>query len=122
MKIYVGHSSSLNYKENLYHNLRNSDLNKEHTIILPHENPEEQFNSKNYLKNKCDVFIAEVSKASTGLGIEIGWADLFKVPIICIHREGSKPSSSIPQITDNIKSYQDSREMVEVIEESIKLE
>jgi hypothetical protein len=99
MKIYIGHSSSFNYQDNLYNPLRNSDLNEKHAIVLPHEDSEEPFNSKDYLKNRCDVFVAEVSEASTGLGIELGWADQYEIPILCIHRESSKPSSSISQVT-----------------------
>lgn len=99
MKIYIGHSSSFNYQDNLYNPLRNSDLNEKHAIVLPHEDSEEPFNSKDYLKNRCDVFVAEISEASTGLGIELGWADQYEIPILCIHRESSKPSSSISQVT-----------------------
>jgi hypothetical protein len=99
MKIYIGHSSSFNYQDNLYNPLRNSDLNEKHAIVLPHEDSEEPFNSKDYLKNRCDVFVAEVSEASTGLGIELGWADQYEIPILCIHRASSKPSSSISQVT-----------------------
>lgn len=119
MNIYVGHSSSLNYKDNLYRPLRDSDLNEEHTVILPHEDSEELFNSKDYLKNECDVFVAEVSEASTGLGIELGWAELFEVPIVCVHMEGSEPSSSLSKVTDSMESYQDSEELVEVIKKTI---
>lgn len=33
----------------------------------------------------CDLMIAEVSLPATGLGIELGWAKAFKVPILCMY-------------------------------------
>jgi len=58
--------------------------------VLPHETSDEPFNSKDYLKNEADLMIAEVSESATGLGIELGWADNYEVPIICVYRNGSK--------------------------------
>lgn len=119
MDIYVGHSSTLNYKKNLYQPIKDSKLSEKHNIVLPHENSDKQFNSREYLENKCDILIAEVSNPSTGLGIELGWAKIYEVPIICVHTEESDPSSSISKVTDRIKRYQDSEELVEIIEKSI---
>ena len=119
MEIYVGHSSNLDYREVLYRPLRNSKLDKEHSLVLPHENSEEPFNSKDYLKNECEIFIAEVSEASTGLGIELGWADLYDVPIICVHKRGSEPSSSLPEVSDTIREYSGNKELLNLIEERI---
>ena len=74
MKIYVAHSKKLDYKKELYEPLRNSSLNNEHEIILPHEKSDKPFSSKEFFKT-CDVIIAEVSYSGTGLGIELGWAN-----------------------------------------------
>lgn len=122
MKIYIGHPSSINYRETIYEPIRSSKLDDEHTIVLPHEASEEPFDSKTFLKEDCDLFVAEVSEASTGLGIELGWADLYEVPVICVCMKGSEPSGSISQVTDNVKSYQNSDELVEIIKKSISLE
>ena len=119
MDIYIGHSSTLNYKKNLYQPIKDSKLSEKHNIVLPHENSNKQFNSREYLENECDILIAEVSKPSTGLGIELGWAEIYEVPTICVHTEESDPSSSISKVTDGIRSYQDSEELVEIIEKSI---
>lgn len=75
MKIYVAHSSGYDYQNELYSPIRNSTLNTKHQITLPHENSIEQFNSKEFLK-KCNLVIADVSYPSTGLGIELGWANI----------------------------------------------
>lgn len=115
MDIYVGHSSSIDFEEQLYRHLRNSSLDDEHNIVLPHEDSDEPFDSKEFLKNDCDVFVAEVSEASTGLGIELGWADLYEVPVICVYCEGSNPSSSIPAVFDTVKQYRNSEDLIEII-------
>jgi hypothetical protein len=97
MDIYIGHSSSIDFKEQLYEPLRNSGLDDEHNIVLPHEDSDEPFNSKKLLKNKCDVFVAEVSEASTGLGIELGWADLYEVPVYVFTVKALNPQAPSPK-------------------------
>ncbi len=74
MKIYIGHSREYNYLEDLYMPLKTSLLFKNHEIILPHD--KRNLISKDIIK-KCNLFIAEVSFPSTGLGIELGWANIF---------------------------------------------
>jgi hypothetical protein len=122
MDIYVGHSSSIDFKEQLYQPLRNSSLDDEHNIVLPHEDSDEPFNSKEFLRDECDVFVAEVSEASTGLGIELGWADLYEVPVICVYREGSTPSSSILAVFDTVEKYRNSEDLVELVSGQIESE
>jgi len=122
MRVYVGHPSSINYEEDLYRPLRNSELNDQHTIIFPHEDSDEPFNSKDFLKDKCDIFIAEVSEASTGLGIELGWAEMYDVPIICVYREDSRISSSLTRVSNNIQEYQNTEELVKLVKNAVKVE
>jgi len=64
MKIFISHSSSYNFKKELYIILRDSQLNKKYEIILPHESNEE-IDTKEIIKN-CNLMIAEVSFPSTG--------------------------------------------------------
>lgn len=119
MKIYVGHSSEINFGEELYEPLRNSDLAEKHELVFPHEDSDELFDSRDFLENECDLFIAEVSQPSTGLGIELGWADQFGVPIICLYRESSSPSSSLKAVTDDFREYSDSGELVKIVEKAV---
>jgi hypothetical protein len=112
MNIYVAHSTSFNFKEELYAPLRASELNSSHTIVLPHEESSAQFNSKEYLKT-CDAVIAEVSYPSTGEGIELGWANLYGVPIIAIYKEGTKPSGALKAVTDTLIEYADAADMIQ---------
>ncbi len=120
MKIYVAHSRSFDFKKELYEPIRQSSLSDEHTFVLPHETSDEPFNSKNYLKNEADLLIAEVSEPATGLGIELGWADTYEVPIVCIYRKGSKVSGSLKVVSKNFVEYSNSKELISEIERIIK--
>lgn len=119
MKIYIGHAKCFDFKNELYKPITESILNEEHTIILPHEESEKPSNSKDFLKT-CDLMIAEVSYRATGLGIELGWADMLGVTILCIFRQGVKISSSVKFLTDNFIEYSDSHDLVEKIKEFIQ--
>ena len=52
VKIYSGHSSSIDYRKRIYEPLKNSELNEEYGILLPHEESEELFDSKTFLKTE----------------------------------------------------------------------
>ena len=116
MKIYVSHSKELDYLDGLYRPLRESQLNTEHEIILPHEVHKEAIKvvSRDILRT-CDLCIAEVSYPATGLGIELGWADAFGCPIVCIYKSGSKVSGSLKVITEDFIEYAGREDMIEKI-------
>lgn len=113
MKIYLAHASSYDYKQELYLPLKNSTLFTEYVFILPHDG--EAVHSKQAL-SECDLVIAEVSYPSTGLGIELGWANDLGKPIVCIHRSDSTPSSSLKFITQIFRSYATPEEIPAVIQ------
>jgi len=115
MKIFVAHSSNFDFKQELYNPLRESALNTQHEIFLPQENGREVV-TKETIQNS-DVVVAEVSYASTGQGIELGWADVFGIPIICIYKEGSKVSGSLQFITKKLIEYKDKEEMISKLSE-----
>jgi len=112
MKIYVTHSSSFDYKKELYLPLRKSELNNLHEITLPHEFSMKQFNSKEYLKG-CDLVLAEASYPSEGQKIELGWASSYKVPIICLYKKGKKISDSLKTISNVFIEYKSSEDMIQ---------
>lgn len=120
LNVYVGHANSFNYKDELYEPVRCSSIYKEHNVLLPHEDSGKPFNSREFLKT-CDVFIAEVSYAATGLGIELCWADMFGVPIICVYKKGSKVSGSIRVLTERFVEYDSEEDMVRKIENAIEM-
>jgi hypothetical protein len=111
MKIYITHSKEFDFKEELYEPIRNSSLNLNNDIILPHEKDDNPFSSLEFISH-CDVVIGDVSYPSTGQGIELGWADSKNIPIICIYKEGRKISNSLKMITNNIISYKNCQDMI----------
>jgi hypothetical protein len=104
MKIYVTHSSAFDYQKELYEPLRDSELNSLHQIVLPHQDSKELFSTAESLKD-FNLIIAEVSYPSTGQGIELGWANVSKVPIVCIYKHGTKPSSGLKMICQDFIEY-----------------
>ena len=57
MKIYISHSSGFDFKGELYQPIRKLVLNKQHEIILPHENSGEPYLVKDNLP-KFDLILA----------------------------------------------------------------
>lgn len=110
MRIYVAHSKEIDFVNELYTPLRKSALNAANEIILPHERPEHQF-SRDIIKGS-NLMVAEVSKPSTSLGIEIGWANAFGVPIIAIYEPGSKKPWWMPFLCKTSFEYIDPDDMV----------
>jgi len=122
MKIYIGHSKELNFRDELYIPIRESRFNLEHEIILPHEIYQQanNFITKDIIKT-CDLMIAEVSFSATGLGIELGWANSFGCPIVCIYRKDSKIAGSLKVICTEFIEYTDKNDLIEKISHISKL-
>lgn len=112
MKIYVGHSSSFDFQNALYAPLKKSDLAKNHHFIFPHDVALEPQSTRETICN-CDLFMAEVSHPSTGLGIEIGWANVARRNILCIYKTGSRPSAALKIITQQFLEYKNSADLIE---------
>jgi hypothetical protein len=121
MTVYISHASGFDYKKELYEPIRSSILDKQYNFILPHETSASLYNPKQlFTSKKCDLVIAECSYPSTGQGIELGWANIYKIPIVCIYREGKVFSNSLISVCDTFISYKDSRDMIGKIEEVVK--
>jgi hypothetical protein len=121
MKIYIAHSTGCDYHNDLYHPIRQSDLNARHAFVLPHESSDEYFDSHTLFFNaNIDLVVAEVSYASTGLGIELGWADSAGIPIACLYRSDSKPSGALRAVTDRIVPYSSPKELIHELENLIE--
>jgi len=106
MTIYVTHSRAFDFQKELYLPIRESDLNTEHTIILPHELSQHSYSSLEMFKTrKFDLILAEVSYPSTGQGIELGWANAFDIPIVAVYQENQAYSASIKTVTEHFLSY-----------------
>ena len=111
MKIYVSHSKNSDFVKELYTPLIEAKLPIE--FIFPHEEGSDTYDSKLlFERHGCDYILAEVSNPATGQGIELGWADTFKTPIICFYKSGTKPAGSLKVITDKIIEYSDSEDLI----------
>lgn len=119
MKIYIGHSNDFNFKEELYMPIINSKLNEKVEFIFPHLT-DKTFNSKEIIE-QSDLFIAEVSRPSLGLGIEIGRAEMKNKKILCICNQKFKVPSSLEYVNVDILEYRDKEDMIYKIEEYIDL-
>lgn len=117
MKMYLAHSTHIDYEAQLYAPLRASVLNSQHVIVLPHEQGN-KMKSKDIIRSS-DIMFAEVSIPSTSLGIEIGWADAFGVRVVCMHKSDAQPSSSLRYITNDFIEYSDSNDLVEKMSDLI---
>ncbi len=72
---------------------------------------------------KCDLFVAECSYASIGLGIELGVAYSLKKPILAIAGEDAKVSHIIKGITSphfSFHRYATNEDVVKLIKEKIE--
>ena len=117
MKIYVGHYKKSDYMNELYLPIINSELGKREEFIFPHLT-KETFNSQEVIE-QSDLFIAELSYNSTGLGIEIGRAETKGKRILCICNEKFKLPSCLKYVNVDTMYYKDSNDMVNKIEEYI---
>jgi hypothetical protein len=113
MKVYLAHSTSFDFQTELYKTIEDSDLYNKLSFIFPHKLGEEVGHSKQTI-SECDLLIAEVSYPSTGMGIELGWAESFKVPVLAVCQNEKRPSSSIRCVTDVILFY-DKNNLADVI-------
>lgn len=116
MKIYISHAGNYDYRTELYKPLKESKLYKDHQIFLPHESQNTDVNLKDII-GEVDLIVAEVSRPSTGQGIELGRADSAHVPVVCFYKSGAKPSSSLRFVTEELFSYATAADLVSKLEE-----
>ena len=117
MRIQFGHTRDFDFENELYLPVRRSGLWNEHDILLPYSG--EPPDSRETLKTQ-DLFVAEVSFPSTGLGIELGFASLYGVPILCVYRQGTRLSNSLRFVTDSFLEYATSDELVDGIADRVQ--
>ena len=85
---------------------------------MPHELSDEPYDTFESLKqNKIKIILAEVSFPSTGQGIELGWASFFNVPIVCLYKKTSRPSTSLKRVSDIFLEYDNILEVKERLKE-----
>lgn len=110
MKLYVSHSSQLDYQALLYEPLK-QDLGSAHSIFFPHDPENIDTKSKDIITS-YECVLAEVSYASTGQGIELGWASAAHIPIICLHLPDAKLSGSLKFVSSTFIEYSSPEDMI----------
>ncbi len=120
MRIYVAHPTGIDYENEIYRPLRKDNFFLEHELILPHKNGVSISNSREDYKN-YNIVIAECSKPSIGVGIELGWFYDEGKPIYCFYKEGTKLSSAIRNISEQMVEYRDGRDFVDKIKGIVKM-
>ncbi|MEI8143426.1 MAG: hypothetical protein WCG48_02330 [Candidatus Berkelbacteria bacterium] len=121
MRIYVTHKRDSNYINELYRPLKDSNIGRDNQLILPHDESQESYSSRDlFLNKKVDLVLAEVSNPATGQGIELGWADVAGLPIICFSKKDAKIANSLKSITDKFIVYTDSIDMIEKLNTEIQ--
>lgn len=119
MRIYVSHSSAYDYEKILYEPLRGSNLFSIHEFFLPHEQKNAYLKADKII-GTFDALVAEASLPSTGQGIELGWASMHNLPVLCISKEGSAVSSSLKYVCTDTRKYKTPQELIAAIDSFIK--
>ncbi len=65
--------------------------------------------------NKCDIFVADLSEKSIGVGVEIGYAFALKKPVVVISNKKSNISSTIKGVAKQVICYKKPREVTKKI-------
>ena len=113
MKIFISHASSYNFENELYEPLRKSTIFSKHEFILPMQ--KDKFDTSLQTIQSCDLMIADVSYSSTGQGMELGWATILNIPVICIYKCGCKYSGALPEVFNTFIEYSSHKDMIEKI-------
>lgn len=105
-RVRIGHSTSYDYQTQLYDVVRSlKKLPADVTISLPHEYGCTDGCTRTFLAEGCNLFIAEVSAPSTGLGMEVAYAHAAGVPVVYLHHADCTPSSSLKMVSNTFLSY-----------------
>ena len=121
MTIYISHSRNFDFQKELYEVLQNSSLAQKYELILPHRDSQDPFlaSAKDFNKDRFNLVLAEISYPSTGQGIELGWANINNIPIVCIYKKGQKYTGAINSVSKTILEYSDLADILGEIEQMI---
>ena len=119
MKIYVAHSSSFDYEAELYQIIE-ANFGNNHEFIFPHRSKLLLGSSKSAIASS-HLILAEVSYASTGLGIELGWANSLQLPITCYYKANTSPSAALSALNGSLYSYTSSQELILLLAKELKI-
>lgn len=113
MKIYVCHAVNFDYRNELYEPLKRSVLGQNNELVLPHET--ELFKNSKLDIESSDLVLAEVSYPSTGMGIELGWANAAGAKILLVCHDTATPSRALDVLGAEMIRYGDADDLVRKI-------
>ena len=120
MTVFVSHSTEYDYQKELYDPIRKSDLSQNYTILMPFETQNMPYEVKPFFKSgKCDVLIAECSHPSIGIGMEIGWANMAGIKIVCIYKKSTLASAALKMVSDYFLEYEDQKDLISQMERAL---
>lgn len=109
-KIYLPHASDYEFATKLYEPIKASPLASEYEFLLPQDG-EKMVITKDLIKS-CAAVVGDVSRPSLGVGIEMGWASCFDVPVFCIAEKGSKVSGSVNYVSNGYTEYENADDLI----------
>jgi len=115
-KWFISHASSAAQHTPMFFEAINKFAEGESGIemVLPHEQHEQIDKTKEDIE-AADLVLAEVSIASTGSGIELGWASAAKKPVIAFHQGTMAISPSLQFVADAIHVYLSEENIIKVL-------
>jgi hypothetical protein len=118
-KIFIAHSSSFNFQNDLYDPIKKSFDSGEYEFIFTQDINVGLEQVTRERVQECDLVIAEVSFPSIGEGIVLGWADSKDIPVICIYKQDSSPSGTLKYLAKVMSEYTDTEDMLNKIKEAL---
>lgn len=88
--------------------------NRKVDLIWPHDESQQMHSTKEEIE-AADLIVAEVSIASTGSGIELGWAHAAGKPVIAFHQGLSPVSPSLSFVADGVHIYMNEDDIIKVL-------
>ncbi|NLL01928.1 MAG: hypothetical protein GX265_02775 [Mollicutes bacterium] len=117
LKVYFIHSTKIDYTNEYYRYILSSPVCIRHELMLPQ--------TKNYqtkyvkdLINEADIIVAEVSKPTFGLKLELKWAFKSGKPIKYISLDNTIPKK-VKKYVPEIEIIDDDKTFVKIIEDFI---
>jgi hypothetical protein len=111
LKVYVATSPGVDFRTELYGPLR-AGLGDMAELFCRNANAADPAFTRAWVQD-ADVLVVDISGASTEVGIELGWADAFGVPIVAIVRAGEKWSPAAARLsTHGVLTYSEVDELV----------
>jgi len=117
MKVYASHSRSFDFVKDFYRPLSSI---AEIEWVFPHESSEKTYPVLELMKSgTLHCIVAETSYPSTGQGIELGWAYLAKIPLVCVFKAGLTPPSSLGSIANGFVEYSGQQSLINAVKKEL---